>query len=187
MSKFFTRLIALFIVLLQAFFMNTAHAGAPVVHISPKPVWLNQYKAYDKKVASRDIANGYFYQVFEEQLHVEKQADYTHIIKEIVSEAGIQNGSSINIGFDPSFERLDVHEIIVWRNNVAVNRLSASSFKVIADEKELSRFIYQGSYSAYCILDDIRKGDKIEYSYTITGRNPIFNNKFFRDLYFQSI
>lgn len=186
MSKTFTRVIALFIVLLQAFFMNTAHAGAPVVHISPKPVWLNQYKAYDKKVASRDIANGYFYQVFEEQLHVEKQADYTHIIKEIVSEAGIQNGSSINIGFDPSFERLDVHEIIVWRNNVAVSRLSASSFKVIADEKELSRFIYQGSYSAYCILDDIRKGDKIEYAYTITGRNPIFNNKFFRDLYFQS-
>jgi hypothetical protein len=97
-----------------------------------------------------------------------------------------RTASSISIGFDPSFERLDVHEIIVWRNNVAVNRLSTRSFKVIADEKELSRFIYQGSYSAYCILDDIRKGDKIEYSYTVTGRNPIFNNKFFRELYFQS-
>nr|WP_067062881.1 DUF3857 domain-containing protein [Mucilaginibacter sp. L294] len=186
MQKKFTCVIALFIILLQAFFVPAVNAAAPIVHISPKPGWLNQYKAYDKKVASRDVANGYFYQVFEEQLNVEKQADYTHIIKEIVSEAGIQNGSSINIGFDPSFERLDVHEIIVWRNNVPVNRLSASSFKVIADEKELSRFIYQGSYSAYCILDDIRKGDKIEYSYTLTGRNPIFNNKFFRDLYFQS-
>jgi transglutaminase-like putative cysteine protease len=179
-------LLTFFIVLLQTVLPNFGYAAAPVVHISPKPVWLNTFKAYDKKVSSRNITNGYFYQVFEEQLHVEKQADYTHIIKEIVSEAGIQNGSSINIGFDPSFERLDVHNITVWRNNKPEKRLSARSFKILADEKELSRFIYQGSYSAYCILNDIRKGDRIEYSYTITGRNPIFNNKFFRDLYFQS-
>ncbi|MES2265282.1 MAG: DUF3857 domain-containing protein [Bacteroidota bacterium] len=176
------RLIITFILLL----VGTVYAGTPQLHISPKPGWLNTFKPYDKKVASRDVANGYFYQLFEEQINVDKQADYTHIIKEIVSEAGIQNGSSINIGFDPIFERLDVHDVTVWRGNKPVSRLSAKAFKILADEKELSRFIYQGSYSAYCILDDIRKGDKIEYSYTITGRNPIFNNKFFRDLYFQS-
>ncbi|MET3978163.1 transglutaminase-like putative cysteine protease [Mucilaginibacter sp. UYP25] len=182
MQKGLIRFITLFIVL----FAGASHAATPRLYISPKPGWLNTYKAYDKKVASRDITNGYFYQVFEEQINVEKQADYTHIVKEIVSEAGIQNGSSITIGFDPTFERLDVHDVTVWRNNKPISRLSAKAFKIIADEKELSRFIYQGSYSAYCILDDIRKGDKIEYSYTITGRNPIFNNKFFRDLYFQS-
>jgi transglutaminase-like putative cysteine protease len=171
---------------LQLFFVSLVNAAGPVLHISPKPAWLNTYQPYDKKIPARDVDNGYFYQLFEEQIHVDKKADYTHIIKEIVSEAGIQNGSSISISFDPSFERLDVHEVTVWRNNIAQRRLSTGIFKIIADEKELSRFIYQGSYSAYCILDDIRKGDRIEYSYTITGRNPIFNDKFFRDLYFQS-
>jgi transglutaminase-like putative cysteine protease len=173
------------ILLALVFITGSVIASTPIVHISPKPTWLNTYKPYDKSIPLRDVENGYFLQLLEEQVHVEKQARYTHVIRQIVSGAGIQNGSEISISFDPSFERLDVHEITVWRDNKPQNRLSAHSFKMIADEKELSRFIYQGSYSAYCILDDIRKGDRIEYSLTITGRNPIFGNHYSDDIYLQ--
>lgn len=164
-----------------------ARAGAPVVHISARPAWLNTFKLSDKKLPARQVTNGFFYQLFEEQIQVEKQADYKHVIREIVSEAGIQNGSEISISFDPSYERLDVHDITVWRNGKAESRLGAKSFKVIADEKDLSKFIYQGSFSALCILDDIRKGDRIEYAYTITGRNPIFGHKYTDQLYMQGM
>jgi transglutaminase-like putative cysteine protease len=177
------------ITLIFAYFMacfSAAKAAQPQIHIAPSPAWLNTFQLLNTKVPARDIADGYFYQLFEVQMNVEKQATYSHIVKEIVSEAGIQNASSIYLSFDPSFERLDIHSVTVWRNNKPLNKLSTNAFKIVADEKELSRFIYQGSYSAYCILDDIRKGDRIEYSYTITGRNPIFKNKFAADLYFQS-
>ena len=174
-----------FFALIGGVYFQTAMAATPAVHITPKPAWLNKYQANNQKIPLRNIENGYFYQLSEEQIHVEKQADYRHIITEIVSEAGIQNGSEISVNFDPTYERLDFHQITVWRNGKAESRLNAGAFKIIADEKELSRFIYQGSYSAYCILPDIRKGDRIEYAYTITGRNPIFNNHYFRDLYLQ--
>jgi hypothetical protein len=164
-----------------------ALAGTPAVHISARPAWLNPFKLSDKKLPARQVTNGFFYQLFEEQIQVEKQADYKHVIREIVSEAGIQNGSEISISFDPSYERLDVHDITVWRNGKAESRLGPKSFKVIADEKDLSKFIYQGSFSALCILDDIRKGDRIEYAYTIIGRNPIFGNKYTDELYMQGI
>ncbi|NCD70264.1 DUF3857 domain-containing protein [Mucilaginibacter agri] len=175
----------LILVLLCAFVLANAYAGTPVVHIEPKPLWLNAPNPYTGKIAAREVENGYFFQLNEEQIHVEKQADYRHNILEIVSEAGIQNASQISVGFDPAYEQIAFHEITVWRNNKPLSRLKPGLFKVLADEKELADFIYQGSYSAYCILDDIRKGDCIEYSYTITGRNPIFDNKFSRDLYFQ--
>jgi transglutaminase-like putative cysteine protease len=160
-------------------------AASPAVHISTKPNWLNPCPQYDKGIAQRNIENGFFYRLIEEQINIEKKAHYIHIERQIVSEAGIQNGSEISIGFDPSYERLDVHEIIIWRNNKPQRRLSASLFKVIADEKDLSKFIYQGTFSAYCILDDIRKGDRIEYSYTLTGRNPIFGDHFAENIYLQ--
>jgi hypothetical protein len=163
----------------------TAKATEPVVHVSPKPTWISACKPYNQKPSLRTVEGGYFFELVEHQVQVEKQADYHHIIKEIVSEAGIQNGSEISISFDPSFERLDFHEITVWRDNKPQSRLTASVFKILADEKELSDFIYQGTYSALCILNDIRKGDRIEYSYTITGRNPIFHDKFCDELYFQ--
>ncbi|MES2808554.1 MAG: DUF3857 domain-containing protein [Bacteroidota bacterium] len=163
----------------------SALAGSPSVHISPKPKWLSVFKPYDKLVPLRSVENGYFYQLIEQQEQVETKANYYHVIQHIVSASGIQNGSQISVGFDPSFQRLDFHEITVWRNGKPQSRLSTKSFKIIADEKDLSRFIYQGSFSAYCILDDIRKGDKIEYAYTITGRNPILGNKFCKDIYMQ--
>ncbi|UEG53689.1 DUF3857 domain-containing protein [Mucilaginibacter daejeonensis] len=179
------RLSILLIGLFLAGLSLTTRAATPAVHISPRPTWLNTYQRYDKKVPLRTVENGYFYQLVEEQINVEAQATHRHMITEIISEAGIQNGSQIDIGFDPAYEQLSFHDVTVWRNGLPQKRLKPGIFKVMADEQELSRFIYQGSYSAYCILDDIRKGDRIEYSYTITGRNPIFDGHFSKDWYFQ--
>ncbi|MDB5142667.1 MAG: hypothetical protein JWQ66_1380 [Mucilaginibacter sp.] len=184
-GKSLSRSFFLFSIFVMAFVSRNANAFTPVVHITPKPNWLNTYKNYDKQIPERDVENGYFYQLIEEQVQVESQMDYSHVIRQIVSGAGIQNGSEISVSFDPTYERLDFHEITVWRNNKPQNRLSVGAFKIIADETELSKFIYQGTYSAYCILSDIRKGDKIEYSYTITGRNPILGNKYCSDMYLQ--
>ncbi|WP_162996417.1 DUF3857 domain-containing protein [Mucilaginibacter celer] len=164
---------------------GAAFADTPTVHISAKPVWINALKPYNQRPSGRTIERGFYYALIEQQVQVEKQADYNHIIREIVSETGIQNASQISVSFDPAYERLDFHDITVWRDGKPLNRLKASAFKVLADEQDLSNFIYQGSFSALCILDDIRKGDRIEYSYTITGRNPILNGKFCSNLYFQ--
>jgi len=183
MQKLFKIYLTLFVCFL--FVNHQVKGGTPTVHTSAKPTWLSRCKVYNQKPSSRTIERGFFYALIEQQVHVEKQADYHHVIKEIVSETGIQNASQISVGFDPAFERLDFHDITVWRNNKPLNRLKTSTFKVIADEQDLSNFIYQGSFSALCILDDIRKGDRIEYAYTITGRNPIFNGKFCEDIYLQ--
>jgi hypothetical protein len=183
MQKLFKIYLTLFVCFL--FVNNQVKGGTPAVHTSAKPTWLSTCKVYNQKPSSRTIERGFFYALIEQQVHVEKQADYHHVIKEIVSETGIQNASQISVGFDPAFERLDFHDITIWRDNKPLNRLKTSAFKVIADEQDLSNFIYQGSFSALCILDDIRKGDRIEYAYTITGRNPIFNGKFCEDIYLQ--
>jgi transglutaminase-like putative cysteine protease len=166
-------------------FIAFTFAGPPVVHVAPKPAWLSTYQPYTKDIPGRQIENGFSLQLSEQQVNIEKQASYVHIIRQIVSEACIQNGSAISVNFDPSYQRLDFHEIIVWRDGKPQSRLNPGLFKVIADEEELEKFIYQGSYSAYCTLPDIRKGDRLEFSYTITGRNPIFGNHYSSDLYLQ--
>jgi hypothetical protein len=42
--------------------VNTARAGAPVVHISPKPTWLSACKPYDKQPSLRTIEGGFFFE-----------------------------------------------------------------------------------------------------------------------------
>lgn len=167
-------------------FNNHSIAATPEIHITAKPTWISAYKDYNQKPSLRTVQDGYYYSLSEQQIHIEKKAQYFHYMREIISATGIQNGSQISVSFDPTFEKLDFHEIIVWRNNKPQNRLNLSAFKILADEQDFSKFIYQGTFSANLILDDIRKGDRIEYSFTITGRNPIFDNKFCQDIYLQS-
>lgn len=177
-----------FILLVIAVLLSyrAAMAGnTPVVHITPKPRWLAPCEPYNQKPSARLIQNGYFFALTERQIDIEREADYHHTIREIVSEAGIQNGSQITATFDPTYERLDFHQITVWRDGKPQDRLKASEFKVLADEQDFSKFIYQGSFSANYILTDIRKGDRIEYAYTLTGRNPVFNTRFCDNIYLQ--
>ena len=175
----------LFSILTISILPGPAMAGTPVIHQTAKPAWILPCKPYGKKPSERKVRNGAYDELVEEQVNIEKKATYNHIITQIVSESGVQNNSDISVSFDPSFERLDFHEIIVWRNNKPTSRLNIGAFKILAEEDELDKFIYNGTYSAKYILPDIRKGDRIEYSYTITGRNPIFNDKFCRSIYLQ--
>ncbi|MEO6852023.1 MAG: DUF3857 domain-containing transglutaminase family protein, partial [Mucilaginibacter sp.] len=164
---------------------ENAFATSPAIHKTPKPLWILTCKQYDKKPLAANIQNGAYDELIEEQINVEEKATYNHIITDIVSESGVQDNSQISVDFDPSYQRVDFHEIIVWRNNKPQNRLSIDACKILPQENELDKFIYNGTYSAKFILADIRRGDKIEYSYTVTGRNPILGNKFCRDVYLQ--
>lgn len=154
------------------------------VSVAPAPGWLAPYQPdMNRKVNAKDFSDGYYLQVFEEQYHAEKQTIYRHIVRQIESEAGIQNGSEINVDYSPEYEKLQFHQILVRRNGKVINQLNISSIKVLQQEQDLSMFIYSGRYNAYCIVEDVRKGDQIEYAYSIIGDNPIFAGKYSQTYY----
>ncbi|TDQ11467.1 DUF3857 domain-containing protein [Pedobacter metabolipauper] len=142
------------------------------------PSWIVNKSIKGARPADKNISDGYFLSVFENQNHVELAQDYTHIIREIVSDAGVQNGSQISVTYDPSFQKLVFHKITLWRNNIPSDQLQQGKFKILQNEKDLSKFIYSGTYDAFLLLEDVRKGDKIEYSYTVIGTNPIYGKKY---------
>ncbi|MGH2649362.1 MAG: DUF3857 domain-containing transglutaminase family protein, partial [Ginsengibacter sp.] len=115
---------------------------------------------------------------FEEQVSLSEQCSYYKKTTKILSDAGVQNGSEISVNFDPVYEQLTFHNIHIIRNGQSLNKLRLSNFKTIQQEKELARHTYDGSLTALLVLDDVRKGDIIEYSYSIKGFNPIFKGKY---------
>ena len=160
--------------------------ATPTVHKGTKPAWVVNAQPNDKLLELKEVNDGYYIQFFEEELNVEKDEIYHHLIRSIISNEGVQAASNISIDFNPDYEQLSFDKIIVWRDGKPIDKLNKSAFKVVASEQDLSMFIYNGNYSAYLILDDIRKGDRIEYSYTLTGSNPIYCKKFFFNFYEQS-
>lgn len=143
------------------------------------PAWVTVNKLdYDDKKLDREAEDGYVDVTFEKQVSLAEQAVYVKHSYRIISEAGVQNRSQITVDFDPSYQHLTFHTINIIRNGQIVNRLDLSKIKTIHQESELNEFIYNGTQQALLFVDDVRKGDVLEYSYTLKGFNPIFNSKY---------
>jgi len=175
------------IIVIIIFLFSDISFAVPGIHFGNAPAWVISVKANDQQANLRDVNDGYYLKLFEEEVNVDKVETYHHTVKEIVSDAGVQSASDLSIDFNPAYQQLTIHQVTVWRDGKPLDKLQKEAFKVIADEEDLSMFIYNGNYKAYLILKDIRKGDEIECAYTITGRNPVFNGKFFTSFSFQGV
>ncbi len=99
---------------------------------------------------------------------------YTHEARRINNTKGAESASQITINFDPTYQKLKIHNLIITRGGVSDNRLTKNLFKLYRVETDADRLIYNGTVTASTVLEDIRVGDIIEYAYTITGRNNYF-------------
>src|SRR5579859_4157970 len=154
-------------------------AAKEKVRISPGPSWL--YKTnpdLHKTPNARDISNGYYFNLIDEQTDLPGQAEYTHFIKQIVNESGVQNASEVSVTFSPGYQELVIHRILIYRDNEVIDQLQADRIEVVQEEKEASEFQYNGLKRAFVTLKDVRKGDRIEVAYSLIGFNPVFAGKF---------
>lgn len=163
--------------LLFPFKLVFAQITKPLIAKEPQWVTINTLD-YKQNSLDKDALDGYVDICYEEQVSLEHKSTYNRLCKKLISQSGVQNASEVNISYDPLYQQLTIHNIFIIRNGEKLNRLDLSKIKIIQQEEELSNFIYNGKQNAILILEDVRQGDIIEYSYTIKGFNPILKNKF---------
>ncbi|HEX8278038.1 MAG TPA: DUF3857 domain-containing transglutaminase family protein, partial [Segetibacter sp.] len=165
--------------LLLIFFVINSNAQNNKLTVEKEPGWVTINSInYNTHNQDDDAEDGYLDLAYEKQVSLIEKAKYYKKISKILSESGVENNSSISIDFDPSYERLLLHKIRIIRDGVSIDKLKLSKFKTIQQENDLSSHLYNGTLTALLLLEDVRKGDIIEYSYTLRGLNPIFNNKY---------
>lgn len=147
--------------------------------LSKEPAWVT-HNVIDYKNTSLDgeAEDGYIYLAYEKQVHLATQSTYIRKSLKALSQAGVQNASEVSISFDPLYEQLYLHYIKIIRGDQVLDRTDLSKVKTIQQETDLSEHLYNGSYTALVVLEDVRKGDIIECSYTLRGFNPVFGNKY---------
>jgi len=173
------RILSSLLVFIQISFCLQLAAQNSKLRSEKEPEWVTITNTnYDNKKLQGDAEDGYFDLGFEKQVSLIQHSRYYKKTIKILSDAGVQNSSEISVNFDPDYEQLIFHNIRIIREGHSINKLKLSKFKIIQQEKELSRHLYDGSLTALLVIDDVRKGDILESSYTIKGFNPIFNDKY---------
>lgn len=157
------------------------------IQVNKRPAWVEEVQLTPSShIKPEDVSDGYLYSLKDYQFHVEKKERYFHFVRKIYSNIGVQKASEIEVVYDPSYEKVVFHEIKIIRANESINKLNPDKFKIIQREESKESYIYDGSMYALLILDDVRAGDLIEYSFSIIGRNPIYADKFFSSFYLAS-
>lgn len=179
------RHIVLFVFYMILFQINT-FGQTPRISQEPQPAWVQASSKSSGQISERDVESGFLYEKIDYQVHIEQKTVFSRQVKEITSIDGIDQVGQIYIVFSPDYQKLVFHELKVLREGQALNRLDLSKFKVLANETDLNRSIYNGTYAAHLILDDLRVRDKLVLSYSIKGFNPVFGDKYADDYYFQN-
>lgn len=168
---------ALLIISLLPVSLSFAQNNKP--RVEKEPAWVTIHTpAYTDTKLDQEAEGGYVDLILDKQVSVGHQATYYKRALRIISESGVQNASEVSVDFDPSYSQLTFHSINIIRAGEKINKLQLSNIKTIQQESELNRYLYNGSLSSVLFLEDVRKGDIIEYSYTLKGFNPVFKGKY---------
>ncbi|MDX1457898.1 MAG: DUF3857 domain-containing transglutaminase family protein [Marinobacter sp.] len=103
---------------------------------------------------------------------------FRRFVMRIANEQGLQDSSSISMTYNPAYETIRVHSLMIHRDGVVKDRLAGAELQVYQRETELERQLYNGTLTVHTVLDDLRVGDIVEYSYSIEGLNPIFGGRY---------
>ncbi|MEO7936321.1 MAG: DUF3857 and transglutaminase domain-containing protein, partial [Dokdonella sp.] len=161
--------------------MASAQAEVDEVRRTPAADWVVPVErgTIDEKRLNQ-ISDGTYYLLSDLQIRAEGGRDvYRRYASKAINAAGVDSLATIEIGFDPAYQTLELNAIDLIRNGHTNSRLADATLRVLQRETELDRRIYDGSKSATIFLEDVRVGDIVDYSYTVHGRNPVFADREF--------
>ncbi|MEO9483580.1 MAG: DUF3857 domain-containing protein [Ekhidna sp.] len=150
------------------------------VTISQPSSWI---KEKDLRSVTHETSGAIHYLLIEYQDNIAIEESFSHIAYKVLNDEGVQSYSNISIDFDPSFQTLTFHQIVIRRNDEVIDKLHLQDINSIQRESDMNRHLYDGSITSYINLTDVRAGDIIEYSYTLKGYNPIFEGNYSASYY----
>ena len=123
------------------------------------------------------------YALIDRQLRLEPSGSnsYLHIVRVVDDAAGLATAAQIEAVFDPNYQTLVLHKFEIIRDGKRIDKLDRKKVQLLQRETQLEARMYDGSVTASIVLDDVRVGDRIEYSYSIRGDNPVFDGQLVGD------
>jgi Domain of Unknown Function with PDB structure (DUF3857)/Protein of unknown function (DUF2569) len=148
--------------------------------IAPVPVWVRQEVPDIADRPAREAADGIEYLAVDRQIRLTPQGSdtYSEFVQRLVSEAGVAELSSISFDFDPHSDRLVLHQLQVRRGALVIDQLRKARITVLQRERGLEQGLLDGTLTLTAVLEDIRPGDIVAYSFTMHTNDPVLGNRY---------
>lgn len=166
-------------------FLIVALATAPLfareLSVRPAPAWVERVEVDTSiAVAKENVRWGIYDLLSDHQVRVAKDGEshFYRTVRNVLSPSGVQNASELSLDFDPSYQRLTIHEVKVVRNGVPHDAFEPDEVRVIDKEDDTDSGIYDGEKTALVFIRDVRPGDVIDYSWSLDGANSLLGGRY---------
>src|SRR5690349_8742393 len=133
------------------------------------PVWIKPVAVPTSAIPLKPSQVNFQCLLIDTQKNWEDKTIFQHRAIKAVTNRGVEAISQVHIDFDPSFTQVKMHAIRIFRNGAWHDRLANARFQMLQREVELESNLYCGELTLVYFLSDIRKGDILEYSYSLVG------------------
>ncbi|TBW57953.1 DUF3857 domain-containing protein [Marinobacter halodurans] len=160
--------------------LSASTAGAAEVPTGPVPDWVTPIDIPVVESDGHEGSGSTDVLLFDEQLNLtgDTPRQFFHLANHIRNAEGLQDNSSLSVTYDPDYESIVIHRIRIHRDGRVIDRLPTADFQIYQRESNLERQLYNGNLTAHTVLDDLRVGDTVEYSYSVIGNNPVFDGRY---------
>ncbi|MCU1277642.1 MAG: Transglutaminase-like enzyme [bacterium] len=148
-------------------------ADAASFRVAPAPSWVDRLPLPADRAAATAAVRERRVLLTDRQLNLTHGVErYVRWATRIDDEAGLQSASHVSITFDPSYQRVVIHSVVVVRDGQRLDRLQPAKIKQAQREPNLESQMYDGRQTLVLFLDDLRVGDIIDVEYTTVGADP---------------
>ncbi len=150
------------------------------VSFVPIPERVEEFKDYDilknNKIADESLK--FLYQ--EKNIlysAAEQQQTFHRLAFKAETDKSVEDINTIYVTFNPSYEEIFFHEIVIFRHDGTKVTLGKEQvkIKIIHKESSLDSKIFTGAKQLVMFIPHLEKGDALLYSYTIKGSNPLYH------------
>ncbi|MCZ8236208.1 MAG: DUF3857 domain-containing protein [Inhella sp.] len=163
--------------------LAAAAAPLPAVKTAAAPAWVTAVPVPSTDSKPNDQAHGgaVRYLLVDDQFRFDgaQRSEYRRVVSQALGPQGVEQIGNLKFDFDPEYQTLTLHHLLVRRGDRVVSHLGRARIKVLQREGGLDELLFDGQLTASVVLDDIREGDVVDYAFSRDGVNPVFGGRHF--------
>ncbi|WP_198683787.1 DUF3857 domain-containing protein [Peristeroidobacter agariperforans] len=116
------------------------------------------------------------YLLIDRQVRVEDRGSsyYSHFVMHLGNQSAVDEQSHVQITYRPATDRIILHSLKLRRGGKTIDQLQRARISTLRRELDLEQGIIDGDLTTSIVLEDVRVGDVLDYSYTLmTGEDGL--------------